>query len=328
LPGAAVSRVKRLGGLWGFAGSGSWAAAAVSLAGSVARFWDLGARSWSFDEALGLFPAARPDLSSVISSPPWVAFPFFHVILHYWMLAGSGEAWGRALPALLSSVSLFFAWGILKRIMPRPAALGALALFAFSPFQVLLAQDVRPYGIVLAAQLGAFLVLLSALERPALMKWALWSLLLAVAALAHIVAALWIPAQILFLALFRRGRRMLAPSLCWGTAALAPAAFAAYWMRGAIAHVNAASQLTDPVDYLHGILQIYGVSSFVPSAFYSPGMAAFGGLAVLGGWRLIRRDRKKGLGLPGATLIACGLFPLIGLLLANWTGFLYMPKPR
>src|SRR5580704_15502906 len=59
--------------------------------------------------------------------------PLYYTLLHFWMgLFGSSETSVRMLSVSLSAAFLLTAYGLFRRVMPRRAAQGSLAILAFS----------------------------------------------------------------------------------------------------------------------------------------------------------------------------------------------------
>lgn len=84
--------------------------------------------------------------------------PLSFLAFREWVaLFGQSDAAVRALPALVSCITLVLFAACVRRIAAAPTALLATTLHAVSPYQVWIAQEARMYPLV---ELGAVLVLL------------------------------------------------------------------------------------------------------------------------------------------------------------------------
>ncbi len=300
------------------------------LVGAALRFWRLGQRSFWFDESLAIYRGLSADLAGVLSAPPQVEPPLYYALLHFWLVQGADETTARAFSALMSSVALLLAWLVLKRLLPPPQALAALALFAFSPFQVLYAQEARPYGLRLLFEYAGLLTLLVAVRHRTFTAWAGWALLGALGALTHYLSLLWLACQWIFLLLAGAGRKVLVRAAAFGVLAAAPALLLAASAREAITLVNTAvPRLIPPLDVAGGAVQLFGAGAWVPGPLAHPAFVLFAVFGLLGvcvaglSWR--RRVRLR---LSSAAILALGVLMLILLVAGHWAGLVYRPKLR
>lgn len=136
----------------------------ILAAGLALRLVGLGHGNLWHDEAF----------TGLVSPLPWARFwsallgdvhpPLWYLIERGSLAVLGRQAWALRLPAaLLSCAALLLFWRIASRSgLPRPGQLAALALMAFSPFQIYYAQEARMYaGLTLAA----LLLLAAVLER-------------------------------------------------------------------------------------------------------------------------------------------------------------------
>jgi hypothetical protein len=204
-----------------------WLAGAVLAGllalGAAARARGLDRSLW-LDEAWVANSVLEPSIAAMLRYEAWLQTspPLFLVLVRGAVdLAGESNAAFRAVPALFSLAAIgLFAWLALRWLRP-PAALAALALFAFSPRLVAQGASLKPYAsdafaaLALLARGDAYLARPSARRlAAALASGALLSLL-------SFAAPLFLPALALA-CLPRRGPSPAAPA--WHALAIAATA--------------------------------------------------------------------------------------------------------
>jgi len=112
--------------------------------------------------------------------------PLYYLLLHYWMeVFGDGNEATRLLSGLFGIATLPLLYVAARRWAGRTVAVGAVVLFATSPFAVRYATEVRMYSMVTFLVVAGWLVLRRALDEPT-PKWlALVALLAGLLALTH-----------------------------------------------------------------------------------------------------------------------------------------------
>jgi len=305
----------------------------VIAAATLLRLHDLGLHSVWFDEALALARAEAPTVAGVVAAPPGVEPPLYYLVLHAWMGPSTSEVRARILSVLLGGVALVLAWRVLLSLLEPRRALVVLALFAFSPFQVLWARQARPYALREVLEFAALLALLGA--RVGRLPWVLWAAFIGCAALTHYLSALTVPGHLVLLFLLGSRTVVLARAAAWGGLALAPAGFMAWRSREAITGINAAApQAAGAWDLARGVVEQFGAGAYVPDALAAPGLLLFGGLGVVGlalavsGLAAGRGLRSRSAASAGAAVLALGIVPLVLLWAAAWGGLVYQPKVR
>jgi uncharacterized membrane protein len=144
-------------------------AVAATVAGIAMRF--TGPRALWLDEALTvnisrlplprLFDALRHD-----GSPPG-----YYVLLHYWMgIFGTGTRAVRALPAVLSILTLAVAWRLGNAVGGRRVGAVLVVVLACNPFALRYGTENRMYSLVVLLAAGTLLAVIRALQQPSLRR--------------------------------------------------------------------------------------------------------------------------------------------------------------
>src|SRR5579864_1678906 len=159
-------------------------AVAATVVGILVRF--TGPRALWLDEALTvnisrlplprLFDALRHD-----GSPP-----AYYVLLHYWMgLFGTSTRAVRALPAVLSVVTLPVAWRLGNAVGGRRVGAVLVVVLACNPFAVRYGTENRMYALVILLSTAALLALVRALQHPSVRRLVSFGLLCGLLLLTH-----------------------------------------------------------------------------------------------------------------------------------------------
>ncbi|MCS7032609.1 MAG: glycosyltransferase family 39 protein, partial [Phycisphaerae bacterium] len=107
-----------------------------------------------------------PAATALSGAPPWWRIaatlenvthpPLFSIVLRFWRsIAGEGDVPMRVLGALLSSAAIVPLYGVVRALSGRTAALWAAVLFAIATVPVMVAQQVRPYNLLILLELIA-----------------------------------------------------------------------------------------------------------------------------------------------------------------------------
>ena len=188
----------------------------VVALGCILRF-STGSQLW-LDEALTVEIARRPVGAMLTALRHDGAPPLYYLLLHAWIgVFGAGDVAVRALSGAISVATLPVAWLAGRRVadvavrlghLPsgaRPlAGLGALLLFATSPYAIRYGSEARMYSLVVLLVLTFGLALVRALEYPAMRTRApvtvltaamgythYWTLLLLATVAAALLADAW-----------------------------------------------------------------------------------------------------------------------------------------
>jgi uncharacterized membrane protein len=178
--------------------------------------------------------SAFDTIAGLVANEPQLT-PAYFVLLRWWsQLLGHSVAADRALSALLSVLALAGAFWLCRELFPAAPRVAWLstALLAVSPYQLLYAQEARPYSMWLAVTLLSGALLVRASRRPSLLAWALYAGSAALALYTYLLSLLVLAGQALFVAIesrWRVTRQMKAFAACAASALLA---FAAWPYRG------------------------------------------------------------------------------------------------
>ncbi|MEK7165832.1 MAG: glycosyltransferase family 39 protein [Patescibacteria group bacterium] len=125
-------------------------------------------QSFWLDEAAQVIESVRP-LSQQFNIQADFWPPFYHLLLHFWMLVGNSEIWVRLLSVCFAVASVFIAYLIGKDLLKSKTALLGAVLLAINPFFIWYAQEARPY------MLSVFFGLLTSLFLSR-KKWILYTI--------------------------------------------------------------------------------------------------------------------------------------------------------
>ncbi|RJL23280.1 glycosyltransferase family 39 protein [Bailinhaonella thermotolerans] len=192
-------------GTWGIAGPALWA--------------DEGA-TW----AAATMPGDR--FAGLLAAKDRILAPYY-VFMRAWAAVSDSEQWLRLPSLLAAAASAAMTAALGRRLWSPRAGLAAGTLMALTPALTRYGQEARPYGLALAAVLGATLLLVAAADPgrgPGRRVWAGYAAALGAAALLHVLTLLIVPAHAAYL-MGRDGRGMLLRR--WACAVAAPALLAA-----------------------------------------------------------------------------------------------------
>lgn len=120
---------------------------ALLVLGSVIRSWDLGGKSFWFDELLA-FHRSENLKQAIVECDLGHEPPLRYVIIHYLGKANPPEFYTR-LPSFFSGVAGIAAlWLLARMLFGRAVALMAAFLLTISPWHILHSQDMRMYSVM------------------------------------------------------------------------------------------------------------------------------------------------------------------------------------
>ena len=194
-----------------FPGESRLALASVLVGAFLLRLWHLGERSiWTDEGSTWTAASARlPELLRLCAQKD-ASPPLFYLLTSLALKLGDDE-WHLRLVSLLASVGLvWLTYRISRLALPRGESTLAAALCAFSPFQLMYAQEARTYTLVAFLSVAALHLFLRAivLDRPR--AWLPFVLVSALALYTQSIALLGVGVQAAIVLFTRSGRRGLA----------------------------------------------------------------------------------------------------------------------
>jgi len=166
----------------------TWAAPAVVTA-ALGLFEIGGPQLWR-DELATWSAASRtlPQLWAMLHTIDAVLGPYYFG-MHLWMAVFGDSATAMRLPSL---IAMTIAAGVValigRRLAGNVAGLASGLVFALVPSVSRYAQEARPYAFAMLFATLATLLFLRAMERPSWSRWALYTLVLAAAGTANLIA--------------------------------------------------------------------------------------------------------------------------------------------
>jgi uncharacterized membrane protein len=151
---------------------------------------------------------ATDTVKGLIAIEPQLT-PAYFVALRWWSsLFPESIAAIRALSAIFSVCALWAAFLLCREIFPSlpRVAYVCVALMAISPFQLLYAQEARPYGMWCAAAILSSALLLRAMRRRTAAAWALYALCAALSLYTFLFSILVLGGHALFVAIENKFR--------------------------------------------------------------------------------------------------------------------------
>lgn len=202
---------------------------AITAFGTGLRLYHLGTRSLWFDEGFsaGIALMRWPDFLRV-NSGLTANMALYYLLLKFWMPLGHTDAWTRGLSVLFGIAAIPAMYWLARKMFNSPAAIAAALLLASNAFHVKYSQEARAYSLVALLCIVSCILLLRATEKTTTRAWLAWSLVSALAVIAHTYAVLVVGAEVVwaFLVLPARERWRLFAAVRWFVLALVPYAVA------------------------------------------------------------------------------------------------------
>jgi mannosyltransferase len=232
-------------------------------------------------------------------------FGLYYALMHLWLGFGTSEAAMRSF-SVVSVVGAVVAIGYFTRALGGAAAGIFAALWAaFDPFLFDLAQQARPYALLLLFGVLTSAAFVAAAQRPTRGRWAIYVLVSALGCYVHLYLFSVVAAHALWASAFRRAlwKRGLAVAVAAIGCALVPLLAV---MRG-YPEIDSYIELPIP----HRLVDtLYWFAGSRPLALFAV-LVAVGALVI--GRRLTAREREL-----GAFLALWLLVPLLGTFVASY----------
>ena len=121
----------------------------IIFGGLALRLFHLGRQSLWTDEIAAVIVAGQSLIEVVFTiATRDVSPPLYYLILHFWMKLGTSEFSLRLLSVLLAGGSMVGVFLIAKNLFDKTTAYIALAILAFCPLSIYLAQDVQNFTLL------------------------------------------------------------------------------------------------------------------------------------------------------------------------------------
>ena len=194
----------------------------ISVAGLVGRLLFIGYQPLWRDEAFTAVVVQRPLGQMLAAVRGDSAPPLLYLIDHAVASVSASASALRLVPALAGAAAVPVVAALGRRIAGDRAGVVSAVLAAVAPALVLSARDARMYALATTLVLATTLLLLRAVERPSLARWAAYAAVTALALYTDYFAALAVAAQLLAVPLVLRAglRRTLAAAAAAGAGAV------------------------------------------------------------------------------------------------------------
>ncbi len=136
---------------------------------------------------------------------------FYYLLLHLWMLAGTSEAWVRALSAVFALATIPVVALLGRRLFGAGAGVLAGFLAASNMFLIVYAQEARGYALGLFLGTLATWLLVEAVERPCVSLLVGYAAAASLAVYASFFSGLTLVAHVVALAFLPQARRLVRP---------------------------------------------------------------------------------------------------------------------
>lgn len=213
---------------------------AATLLAFALRALTLLSQSLWRDEVDALLFATRPlpQLLAMFSEPGQNG-PLFFLALRPWLaLVGHSEYALRFPSALFGVLAVPLTYVLLRRMADLPVALAGAVLMAIAPYGVWYGQEAKMYALLTVLGPASLLAILWLREKHGWQPWAALYVVTSLAAYTHLLAALIIPIQLLWLVLVpwnERLPRRVAAAITYPVALVLPYVPFLAWAPGVLA---------------------------------------------------------------------------------------------
>ena len=183
--------------------------AVIGAVGGLAALIGAGSSSLWFDEAFSLRMAHLPlgrFVNAVTDIEPFNGL--YYSVLKAWIRVAGDSPIAARMPSVAAAIVAVIATYLVgRRLLGERAAILAAIFLAFHALLLQYAQEVRAYALATALTAIASWLLLRAVERPSLLRWAAYCAVAVLAVYGHFFAAFVIAAHALVLAVTPDWRR-------------------------------------------------------------------------------------------------------------------------
>jgi len=164
----------------------------IILVGFSLRVHQLGSDSFWNDEAGVALAALLPDLQSMIDAirSHAMAMPMDYLLIRGVIRLGFQEFVLRLPAAVFGTLTLAICYRLFRRLIGEVAALLSVLLLALSPLHIMYSQEMRFYASLIFFFYLSLDLFIEAIEKSALLNWALLILILIIGTFFHIYVSL------------------------------------------------------------------------------------------------------------------------------------------
>ena len=192
------------------------------------RIWNLGAESAWIDEAYSIVLAKHPIAQIIQGTAADQHPPLYYLLLHFWLLFGSGVTYARALSLVIGMINVAQVIEFGRRQGGEIVGLGAGLFLAISPMHVWYSQEVRMYILLATLTTAASIELWACLQGRG--RWTLYGLYAALSLYTHYFAAFILLAHAVLVVIWAWRERIFKTLIKWGASMLAVGLVFAPWM--------------------------------------------------------------------------------------------------
>jgi mannosyltransferase len=176
--------------------------ALIGAVAAVAALIGVGRSSLWFDEAFSVRVAHLPVgrfVNTVLEAEPFNGL--YYGLLKAWIRVAGDSPIAARMPSVVAAVVAVVATYLIgRRLLGERAAIIAAGFLAVHGLMLQYAQEVRAYALATALAAGATWLLLRAIERPSVMRWAAYGVAAVLAVYGHFFAAFVVAAHVVVLA--------------------------------------------------------------------------------------------------------------------------------
>jgi 4-amino-4-deoxy-L-arabinose transferase-like glycosyltransferase len=176
----------------------------ITGVGLVARLALIGYQPLWRDEAFTALAVQRPLGSMIDVVRNDSAPPLFYLVERLFAIASTSPAMLRLFPVLAGSAAIPIVAALGRRVAGDAGGMWAAVIGAFAPALMVSSLDARMYVLATTLVLASTLCLLRALERPSVVRWALYAALAILAVYTVYFALFAVFAQVVTVAVIHR----------------------------------------------------------------------------------------------------------------------------
>lgn len=175
----------------------------IILAGALARFFQLGAKSLWYDELYTVWSSRLPLVSLVQEEAAARHPPVYYVLGHFWFSLFPGDAGVRSISCAAGVAVVYLTFLTGRELFSITVGLWAASFAAISPFLIWSSREATYYSWVTFISLFSFYLLLRAMNTGRGIRWVGYLIVTSVALFSYFFSPVLIAAQLCFFLLLR-----------------------------------------------------------------------------------------------------------------------------